>query len=95
MNNNNNGIINVLYDKYSTDENYMINILQKLGFYNININTNKQIRYQESSFKEEGDKKQTYRDIESCIYKDDKTFLKLIEDKEINNLWGIIKTITV
>ena len=95
INNNNNGIINVLYDKYSTDENYMINILQKLGFYNININTNKQIRYQESSFKEEGDKKQTYRDIESCIYKDDKTFLKLIEDKEINNLWGIIKTITV
>ena len=90
--NNNNEFIKVLYDKLSTNENYKINLLKKIGISNINIDENKQIMWQTSSFKSNPEyKQQVYKTLENCIFKDDKNFLKLVKDKEINNLWDLLK----
>ena len=91
-NNNNNEFIKIIYDEFSSNESYMVNIMQKLCIDNINIDKDKQIPFQRSSFGSDSEKKcQIYTTLESCIYKDDSAFLKLVKDKEINNLWEIIK----
>lgn len=87
----NNGFIKVLYDELSSKEKYKINLLKKLGIDNININENKEIMWQKSSFNSNSvNKKQVYKTLENCVFKDDENFLKLVKDKEIDNLWDLV-----
>ena len=87
----NNGCIKVLYDELSTKENYKINLLKKIGIDNINENEYKQIMYQTSSFNSNSvHKQQVYKTLENCVFKDDKKFLKLVKDEEIDNLWDLV-----
>ena len=88
--NNNNEFIKVLYDKLSTNENYRINLLKKIGISNTNIDVNKQIKWQRSSFANPEYKQQICKTLENCLFKDDKNFLKLAKDEEINNLWDLL-----
>jgi hypothetical protein len=88
--NKNKNMIRVLYDKLSSDKNYIINILKKLGIDNINLENNKVINYQESSFNNINNKRRIYSTIDNCIYKDDQVFLNLVNNKEIKDLNNII-----
>jgi hypothetical protein len=88
--NNNLNFIYVLYDELSTNDNYIKNILHKLNIEIININKNKQIPWQESSYLEIKNKQNVYKTLENCVYKDDKDFLQILNDKEIFILWEII-----
>lgn len=80
-------IIPVLYDKFSTDNNYIINFFKKLNIDNVKINKSIQIKYQESSFKDKSKVGEIFNTIENCIYKDDKIFLELVDDKEVCDLY--------
>ena len=83
--------IKVLYDELSTNKDYKINVLKNLGIDNININENKPINYQHSSFNSNpAHKQQVYKTLEDCVFKDDEYFLKLVKDKEIDNLWDLV-----
>ena len=89
----NNGFIKVLYDELSSKKNYKINLLKKIGIDNINeiFKEYKKIRWQESSFNwNSAHKQQVYKTLENCVFKDDKKFLKLVKDKEIDNLWDLV-----
>jgi len=91
---NNNKFIKVLYDKFCCSEDYMYNIIEKLDIDNIkNIDVNKYIRFQESSFRSNSSekKKQLYKTLENCVYHNDEQFLKLVNNKEIHDLWELIK----
>ena len=88
---NNNEYIKVIYDELSTNINYKINLLKNLGINNINFNNIKNIPYQKSSFYNNHNKGQIYKTKETCIYKNNKLFLNLVDDKEIDNLWNLIK----
>ena len=91
IHNNNNEFIKVLYDELTTKENYKINLLKKLGIDNININENKQIMWQKSSFNSNSvHKQQVYKTLENSVFKDDEKFLKLVKDKELDNLWDLV-----
>jgi hypothetical protein len=47
--------------------------------------------WQESSFKSNSVyKQQVYKTIKNCVFKDDENFLKLVKDKEIDNLWDLV-----
>ena len=88
---NNNEFIKVLYDELSTNKDYKINVLKNLGIDNIKINENKPINYQHSSFNSNpAHKQQVYKTLEDCVFKDDEYFLKLVKDKEIDNLWDLV-----
>ena len=50
INDNNSEFIKVLYDELSTNDNYIFNIMRKIGIDNINIDKDKYILYQRSSF---------------------------------------------
>jgi len=91
--NNDSGILKVLYDEYSINENYMTNILNKIGFDNIKIDKKKNIAYQESSFQNEKEQRNVYKSLENCVFKDDKTFLNLVQDEEIKELYKAIQLI--
>ena len=87
----NNGFIKVLYDELLSKENYKINLLKKIGIDNINENEYKKIMWGESSFNSNSaHKQQVYKTLENCVFKDDKNFLKLVKDKEIDNLWDLV-----
>ena len=71
----------------------MINLIKKLGIDNININKDKYIPWQYSSFNFNSvHKQQVYKTLENCVFKDDKNFLKLVKDKEIDYLWDSLKS---
>lgn len=87
----NNRFIKVLYDELSSKENCKINLLKKIGIDNINENEYEKIKWQESSFNSNSaHKQQVYKTLENCVFKDDKKFLKLVKDKEIDNLWDLV-----
>ena len=86
----NTNFIKVLYDEYCSNDNYVINTLKKLDIDVKEIKKDKYIQYQDSSFKTEIEKKRTYDTLKTSIYKNDTTFVKLVEDKEIYNLWNVI-----
>lgn len=88
INNNDYDVIKVLYDEFTSNEKYRINMIKKLGIDNINIDVNKYINYQNSSFQDSSNSKQLYKTMENCVFKDDEKFLKLIKDKNIYNLWN-------
>jgi hypothetical protein len=90
INNSNSDFIKVLYDEFKINEKYRINVLKNLGIDNINIDVNKYIKHQQSSFSESS-KQQVYKTLENCVFKDDEKFLKLVKDKEIDNLWELLK----
>ena len=87
----NNGFIKVLYDELSSKENYKINLLKKIGINNINKNEYKKIMWQKSSFINSTHKQLVYKTLENCIFKDDTKFLQLVKDKEIDNLWNLVR----
>lgn len=87
----NNGYIKVLYDELSSNENYKINLLKKIGIDYINENEYKKIKHQRSSFgSNSAQKQQVYKTLENCVFKDDKEFLKLVKDEEIDKLWDLV-----
>lgn len=93
---NNNEFIKVLYDELSTNENYIANLLKKLNIDIKKINKNKYIRWQRSSFNSNSvNKQQVYKTLKNCVFKDDKIFLKLVKDKEIENLWNLSKKVRI
>lgn len=89
----NNNLIKILYDEFCLKDDYIINSLLKLNIDIKKINRDNYIPWQESSF-ESKNSKRVYDTLETCVFKDDEIFLKLIEDKdkEIFNLWNIIKS---
>ena len=94
---NNNEVIKVLYDELATNNNYMYDVLKKLGIDNIKkVDNNKYIKWQLSSFKKNKTKqKQVYKTLENCIFKDDKDFIRLVKDKEIDNLWNLSRKVGI
>jgi hypothetical protein len=89
---NNNDYIKVLYDEFSTNDNYLYNILNKLGIKNKNIDRNIYITHQMSSFQgNPQNTQQVYKTLDTCVYKDDESFCELVRDPEIENLWNSIK----
>lgn len=87
--NNNSEFIKVLYDKLVTDKIYIFNIIKNIGVNN--INTEHYIKHQSSSFGN-GMSRQTYKTLKTCIYANDKDFLNIVNDNEIENLWNLLKT---
>jgi hypothetical protein len=83
-------LIKILYDEFSINNNYIINILNKIGIENINFDKNIYILHQQSSFEDINQSKKTYSSLESCIYKDDEQFIKLFENTQIDYLWNEI-----
>ncbi len=94
INNSDCGFIKVLYDEFTINEKYRTNVIKKLGIDNINIDVNKYIQCQNSSFNKRHSrdqyKQQVYRTLENCVFKDDEQFVKLVKDKEIDNLWDLL-----
>ena len=85
-----NKLIKALYDEYASNNSYIINTLKKLGIYANEIKRNEKIKWQESSFTKNSEKKRTYDTLEGCLFKNDKMFVRLVEDEEITNLWKFI-----
>ena len=84
-----NQFIKILYDEFASNDDYIVDTIQKLGcIFNKSIDKNKTIKWQRSSFDAKSDKKaQVYKTLEDCIYKDDKAFVSLASDPEIKTLW--------
>lgn len=82
---------NVLYDEFTINENYRKRILNSIEIKDIDIKLNHYIKYQKSSFTDKVNQKQVYKNINECIYKDDKRFIELVKDEEIGKLWDSIK----
>jgi hypothetical protein len=91
INNSDCGFIKVLYDEFTTNKKYRNNVIKKLEIDNINIDLNKYISWQGSSFTKSYCKQQVYKTLENCVFKDDEKFVKLVKDKEIDNLWDLLK----
>lgn len=96
INDNNSEFIKVLYDKLVTDKIYMFNMIKKIGVNNTNINSEYYIKHQSSSFgnnssTQNGESRQTYKTLKTCIYANDKDFLNIVNDNEIENLWNLLK----
>ena len=84
-------IIKVLYDKYSTNKNYKINMLKNIGIDKINIDEYINIKHQQSSFEKKEKSRQVYNTLQNCNFKNDKHFINLVKNEKIKNLWDIIK----
>jgi hypothetical protein len=84
-----NQFIKISYDEFASNDDYIVDTIQKLGCtYNNTIDKNKTIKWQRSSFDAKSDKKaQVYKTLEDCIYKDDKAFVRLASDAEVKTLW--------
>ena len=88
--NNNSEFIKVLYDELATNKKYIFNVIKKIGINNININKEKYIKHQTSSFIINLSS-QTYKTLNTCIYANDKEFLNIVNDNKIENLWNLVK----
>ena len=82
---------NVLYDEFTINENYRKRILNSIEIKDIDIKLDHYIKYQKSSFTDKDNQKQVYKNINECIYKDDKRFIELVKDEGIGKLWDSIK----
>jgi hypothetical protein len=87
INNTDGDIVKILYDRFSTDNNYRCDIFQQLGLEYSNINEKFKIRNQSSSFKDDNESRQVYNTIDNCIFNKDDEFLKLTKDEEVENLF--------
>jgi len=83
-------IVKILYDTFSTDNDYRHYIFNQLGIEYSNINEKFKIRHQRSSFKDANKTRQVYNTIDNCIFNEDEEFLKLAKDKEVEHLFKII-----
>ena len=83
-------LIKVLYDKYATDDGYIIDILKKVGVIINEVNKNVQIKWQESSFEDKNKQRKTYDTLQTCIFHKDQGFINLVKDEEIQNSWECI-----
>lgn len=92
--NENNSFVKILYDEYSKNDSYMTNVFERLELpVDIkNIQKEHRIQYQESSFNNKNDARQVYTTIDTCIFKDDEVFTKIVSEKEIETLWERVKT---
>ena len=92
INNSDYDYITVLYDEFTINDEYRLNIIKQLGINtNVSVDVNKYIKYQRSSFSE-NNKQQVYKNLNECIFKDDENFLNIVKDEEIENLWNLVKT---
>lgn len=87
-----NKFIKVLYDEYATNHLYITTILTQLGINIKQIDENRTIMYQNSSFQDKSKSRKTYVTLNSCIFHDDVNFINKINDDDISNQWNIIKT---
>tara|TARA_B110000208_G_scaffold121309_1_gene148125 strand:- start:7091 stop:7771 length:681 start_codon:yes stop_codon:yes gene_type:complete len=81
----------VLYDEFTVNEHYRKRILNSIEIKDLDIKLDHYITYQVSSFTNKDNQKQVYKNINECIYKDDKRFIELVKDDEIVKLWDSIK----
>lgn len=88
---NNSDLIQVLYDEFTTNEEYRVNVIKQLEIDNINIDVNNYIDYQQSSFHSSEYKQQVYKTLENCVFNDDEKFVELVKDEEIDKLWDLLK----
>ena len=81
----------IIYDKYTLDDEYILERLRSMNIEIKNINRNKYINNQKSVFKSKFQKR-TNDTLESCIYSDNVNFINLIKEhkEEIDELWNSI-----
>jgi len=90
---NDNNLIKILYDEYISNSEYQTKILNKIGITEPkNLNNSHAIQWQESSFKHENKNKsrQIYKSLNNCACCDDKQFIELFENTNVNILWDKI-----
>lgn len=83
----NNHMIKVLYDEFSSNKDYRSKIFKCIGIRKLKIDEKVNIKYQESSYENNSKSKQVYKSIRNCSYKDDQEFLKIVKKPEINLMW--------
>lgn len=85
-----NRLIKVLYDEYSSNNKYLIHILNKIGIEIKDLDKNTCVQWGTSSYDNKNESKRIFGTLKTCVYKDNPIFIKLLEDKEIYNLWILI-----
>ena len=83
----NNRFVKVLYDEFVINKEYRLSFLDKLGIQKKYIDNTKRIRFQDSSFEDKNKEAQVYKDIDTCIYKDNPEFVKIFCGSNIDSLW--------
>jgi len=87
----NNNFIKILYDKYSSNKKYLIDILQNQMKIKIkSLNMNGFAKWGNSSFRNKENSKRIYGKLETCVCKNEPKFIKLLNDKEIKKLWLVV-----
>ena len=86
-----NNFVKIIYDKYTLDDEYILERLRSMNIEIKNINRNKYINNQKSVFKSKFQKR-TNDTLENCIYSDNVNFVSLIKEhkEEIDELWNSI-----
>lgn len=79
---------NVLYDSFVELEEYRNKIMTSLGISIKNVNLNKKIQWQCSSFSDNSNKQKIWGDLKDCNYGNDPEFVKLFENGKHKKLWN-------
>ena len=86
-----NEFIKIVYDHFCTDPKYFKDKLDKLNINVDNIDKSVEINYQQSSFQNESQSRRYYGNLITCVYANDKSFVKLFDKTDIEELWDKIQ----
>lgn len=83
----NNDMINILYDRYVESEKYRNSIFNSIGVTSEEIDLEKKIKCQCSSYSNRSNQRKIWGSLEDSVYADDPEFVKLFETREHEKLW--------
>lgn len=83
----NNDMVNILYDRYVESEKYRNNIFNSIGITPEEIDLEKKIKCQCSSYSNRSNQRKIWGSLEDSVYADDPEFVKLFKTGEHEKLW--------
>lgn len=86
-----NEFIKIVYDHFCTDPEYFNKKLGEIDVNTANIDNNFRISFQQSSFQNESQSQRYYGNLDTCVYANDKSFVKLFDKTDIEELWDKIQ----
>ena len=77
----------VLYDMYVESMDYVRMVMTQLGIGMKQVDFNKKIKWQMSSFNAQENKARTHGTINNCVFNDEDEFMEIVDKQPIHDLW--------